>query len=179
MYQSTVLAIAPSPPVLTTAGHCWRLIVNPNSHSIYPTRSFIRFQAKNQIIADLTGEKVTRFIERPGIVQEQGTIEPNLDWIDSLIENPPPASGDAQECDPQAHPSGMPAAFFSFDEALFSELAKTTFHPDRHPELYQPCTSQQKASEIEQQVTTELVESYERITRNQTDARVKRLNALL
>lgn len=144
----------------------------PGSHPIYPTRSFIRFQAKNQIIADLAGEEITSFVQRPGASQEEGTVTPNPDWLNH-------SSGDAPDCPPQSSASNTAAMLLPFDEALFSELAKTVFHPDRHPELYQPCDSQADAMAIENQVIAELVETYERIARNQTDERVQRLNALL
>jgi len=157
--------------------------VIPDSHPIYPARSFIRFQAKNQIIADLTGEEITSFVHRPGAVQEQGTTTPNPDWrnsgrIDIWSENPADSSR-AQDQRSQMDQGSTAAPSLSFDEALFGELTKTAFHPDRHPELYQPCDSQVEARAIESQVVAELVKTYEQIVRNQADEQVQRLNALL
>lgn len=67
----------------------------------------------------------------------------------------------------------------TFDESLFQDVARTTFHAERHPELFVTHSSAAHVKAIEQQVATEIVETYRHIKQNQERSDVQRLNTLL
>lgn len=139
-------------------------MVNP----IYPTRSFIRFQAKSQLTADMIGQQVMTFINR----------EANEHHIDAAM---PSQSHGPSVPDADVHKQLNAANILDegLDERLLKEIATLTFHPDQHPEIYQPCDSREHATAIEQAIAAEIVATYKRIKENESRANVKALNALL
>jgi hypothetical protein len=69
--------------------------------------------------------------------------------------------------------------FEAIDDALLKELAATLFHSNQYQMLYQQCQSRQEAKNADTKLVTELVETYQRISKRQSDPMVSRLNALL
>ncbi len=124
----------------------------------YPSRAFIRFTAQNQLLADLTGEPMLTMVKRSGGENYAQQVKPD---------------------DRSILPASESAESASLDEALFEEIAKTTFHINHHPELYKSCGTQQAASQVEAHIAAEIVETYKQIKRRQEWAIVQRLNALL
>ena len=121
--------------------------------STYASRSFIRFSAQNQLLADFTGLTIPAYIQRSESNAFADYVTPSRD-VDDFQEQ-------------------------SFDEALFEEVAATIFNPNRHPELYQPCDSKQAATAIETRVAEDLVETYKQIQRQRSCPIVQSLNSLL
>ncbi|MEO0984629.1 MAG: hypothetical protein AAFY20_03665 [Cyanobacteria bacterium J06639_14] len=135
------------------------------ANHVYPVRSFIKFKAKSQLIADLNGQVMTSFVQRQGAEHSTELITP-----EEAETTPHPDDG--------ALTTGA-STDQMFDEGLFQEIATIAFCSEHHPELYQPCLSQVVATEIEDRVATELIETYKRIKHRQGSALVQSLNALL
>ncbi|MBE7380680.1 MAG: hypothetical protein F6J95_004645 [Leptolyngbya sp. SIO1E4] len=159
----------------------------------YPSRMFIRFTARNQLIADATGRPIAAMVQRLGgdaYVQRVNpeTEAPALaadDDADGFLE------GVSLEMSPDLQTqSGTPETETGkdasqgdvdccVDDALFAEIVKTTLNPSHHPELYQPCQTSQLAKAIEASVAAEIVATYRQIKRKQTCPIVQGLNKLL
>ncbi|MGF1496991.1 MAG: hypothetical protein ACFB8W_09240 [Elainellaceae cyanobacterium] len=129
--------------------------------NIYPTRSFIRFKAKSQLIADLSGHSVVTFVDRAD----------NTTSLSAAAPQDAPSKGEVT--DPVC------VNFEALDEPLLRDIASTLFHPNRHPELYQPCQTRSLAMSIEAAIATEIVQTYKQIKRNEYNATVQGLNSLL
>lgn len=123
----------------------------------YPSRAFIRFTAQNQLRADLTGQTFTITVQRAGESSYMQQVAPS-NSVDLLSED---------------------SEAVLLDEDLFEEVAKTLFHADRYPELYQSCGTPKAAKAVEAKVAAELVATYLQIKLKQQCPIVKRLNALL
>ncbi|MEB3355198.1 MAG: hypothetical protein VKK04_00525 [Synechococcales bacterium] len=133
--------------------------------NIFPTRSFIRFKAKSQLIADLSGHSVVAFINRPGDRSaEDGT---------AFSPIAPQNTDDEVSTDPVC------VNFEALDESLLRDIASTLFHPSRHPELYESCESRSTAMEIESAIAAEIVNTYKHIKRKEYDPAIQELNSLL
>jgi len=132
-------------------------MVNP----IYPTRSFVRFQAKRQLAADIIGQQVITVINR---------------GAGSRLDMAQPDVGVPQHSTNDQVP---PVAPTTIDEMLFQDICAIAFHPDRHPNLYQPCASPDEAAAIEQAIADEIVATYTQIKLNQSEPGIQQLNALL
>ncbi|MEM9216884.1 MAG: hypothetical protein AAGD25_21355 [Cyanobacteria bacterium P01_F01_bin.150] len=154
------------------------------ANPIYPTRSFIRFQAKRQLTADMSGQQVMTFVSQDSSGSQMDVTLPNppeelqpleiQPTLESYQDNPQKAHYAAvnhQETK-DSFPNGL-------DESLFKEIADLTFHPDQHPEIYQPCQSIDAANAIEQAIAIEIVDTYKRIKVNATKPSIQSLNALL
>lgn len=156
---------------------------------IYPTRSFIRFQSKSQLVADLTGQQVMTFVNRSGETSYPEMLRPsaNSELESQPLSRPAKSNLNEPESEGAANESLMSEPLMSeplmgeplIDEALLEEITATVFRPDQHPELYQPCNSRQEATQIEHEVAAEIIAIYKRILQNQRDAMIQRLNALL
>ena len=153
----------------------------------YPSRTFVRFTAHNQLQADATGKPITAAIKRTGCNTYVQKAIPGGEF-------PPPISdsdsGDGfglgfsmdSTCSDGTETGGcaVAAATHEFDDALFEEIVKTTFSAKRYPELYQSCGTQAAAAKVETRVATEIVSAYRRINQKQQDCLiVQRLNSLL
>jgi len=103
----------------------------------YASKSFIRFAARNQLQADLTGCTVTVVIQRSGRDRLSQEFIP-----DTAIEE-----------------SDQPEQVI--DERLFKEVTQTTF--SCHPELYESCETQSAAKELEDRITIELLAKYKQV----------------
>jgi hypothetical protein len=123
----------------------------------YPSRAFIWFTAENQLIADLTGQSFTASVQRSGGERYVQQVTPS---------NPAESTREAPEDR-------------VLDKALFEEIARTTFHKNRYPELYQSCGTPEAAKAVEAKVAAELVETYRQIKQKQKCPIVERLNGLL
>jgi hypothetical protein len=143
---------------------------------IYPTRSFIKFSARSQLISNLTGQVFTTYIQRQGLSATTDLISPESpdSWSETSDAEQTGAGNDASS--DAMNPSHIDE---ELDESLFRDITSTTFHPDQHPELYQPCESLERAAEIESQIAAEIVETYQRIRVQQNHPVVQTLNALL
>jgi hypothetical protein len=65
------------------------------------------------------------------------------------------------------------------DEALFLELAATTFRAEKNQTFHRPCLLREEAAEIENRIAAELVEAYRWIKSRQKSSIVQKLNTLL
>lgn len=162
----------------------------------YPSRSFIRFTAQNQILADITGQPINTFVQRfggesyvqqviPGDQPNPKSSNSNNSGADlrmGLSVNPvtPDSlfdSHNSQNTSEQVSENNPQESIF--DEKLFEEIAKITFSPNRYPELYQSCGTSRAAVAVETQVADEIVATYKRIKQQQDCPVVQSLNALL
>lgn len=162
----------------------------------YPSRSFIRFTAQNQILADLTGQPINTFVQRfggesyvqqvtPGDQPNPKSSNSNNQGIDlrmglSVTPVTPDSLFDGhnlQNTSEQVSENNPQESIF--DEELFEEIAKVTFSPNRYPELYQSCGTQKAAAQVEAQVADEIVATYKRIKQQQECPIVQSLNSLL
>lgn len=130
--------------------------------NIYPTRSFIRFSAKSQLAADLSGRLMPVYIERNGIEQ-------------SDMVQPAASNGN----DAGAYCEVFQAESESLDEALFRRIVQEAFAPDRHPELYRTYPSEAAAAAVEAQMANNIVQAYKQVCLQQRQAVVESFNALL
>lgn len=158
----------------------------------YPSRTFIRFTARNQLLADLTGETVTATVQRageptyvqialpgkalPSLSNPSGTGAGHLTLGMTLHRSPDPGSlpqdtaAALREADPPTP---------TIDEDLFTEVTQTLFQVCRNPKLYQDCGSPEAARTMEGEVATEVIATYRKIKRNQASPIVQRLNQQL
>ena len=153
----------------------------------YPSRTFVRFTAHNQLQADATGKPITAAIKRSGCGTYTQKAMPGGDFPPPISESD---SGDGFDlgllmdsaCSDDTETGGcaVAAATHEFDNSLFEEIVKTTFSANRYPQLYQCCGTQKAAAEVEIKVATEIVSAYRRINQKQQDCLlVQRLNSLL
>jgi hypothetical protein len=160
--------------------------------TVYPSRTFIRFTAHNQLLADLTGETVTATVQRaggpayvqialpgkalPSLSNPSGTGAGHLTLGMTLHRSPDPGSlpqdtaAALREADPPAP---------TIDEDLFTEVTQTLFQVCRNPKLYQDCGNPEAARAVEGEVATEIIATYRQIKRNQASPVVQRLNQQL
>ena len=170
-------------------------MVNP----IYPTRSFIRFQAKRQLTADMSGQQVMTFVSRDSLDNRMDVTLPNpsshppasnpsgsnstADLYPSFPQSVPEQFDNAQVNNDDQVDHHDPVAknppSVQVDEVLFKDVVRLAFHPKQHPEIYRPCESPEQAAAIEQAIATEIVDSYKRIQSNRTKPSIQALNALL
>ncbi len=125
---------------------------------LYPTRSLIRFKAKSQLMAELTGESLTTRIHRNGMSTLE-TVEP------STAES-------AAYCE-------QLKADEPLNEELFKTIADQVFQPDLHPELYWTYPSQASVDAVETRLVAEIVAAYQTACLEQRRQVVNRLNVLL
>lgn len=125
---------------------------------LYPTRSLIRFKAKSQLMAELTGESFTTRIHRNGTSTLE-TVEP------STMES-------AAYCE-------QLKADEPLDEELFNVITNQIFQPDVHPELYWTYPLQTAVDAVERRLVAEIVAAYQAACLEQRHQLVNRLNALL
>lgn len=164
----------------------------------YPSRTFARFTAHNQLMADITGQPIVASVQRLGgktFTQEaipdgeapsvksdseasssafQMNMSINVAGHQGRDRQAPGLSGDTPESDLETSLPGP-----SLDEALFAEIVKTTLNPTRFPDLYRSCGTQEAAMEVEAMVAAEIVSAYRRIKQNQDCSVVQGLNKLL
>ncbi|MEM7772114.1 MAG: hypothetical protein AAF327_16580 [Cyanobacteria bacterium P01_A01_bin.37] len=148
--------------------------MHSDGKTYYPTRSFIRFQAKNQLIAELMKGQELTVVSR---LRELG-VAPILE---SKPDDEDGSAKSLNDSKPLAT-SGLNTSAttpFSVDEELFAEISSTAFHSEHHPELYQGTSSQQDVMAIERAIANEIVSAYQRILNNRTDKDIQNLNALL
>ncbi|MGJ3253007.1 MAG: hypothetical protein ACFE0J_18030 [Elainellaceae cyanobacterium] len=141
-----------------------------NPSHIYPTRSFIKFAARSQLIANLTGQVFTTFVQRHGHETSKDLISPEAPDDIELA--------DTESLSDESHESTHPMEQ-TLDNELFRDITHSVFHPEQHPELYEPCDSVEMAADIENQIAAEIVETYQTIKFNQKRPMVQSLNALL
>ncbi|MGJ3244954.1 MAG: hypothetical protein ACFE0I_02635 [Elainellaceae cyanobacterium] len=142
-----------------------------NPSHIYPTRSFIKFAARSQLIANLTGQVFTTFVQRHGHETSKDLISPEAPLADAELADAELLSDESRE---STH-----AMEQALDNELFRDITNSAFHPEQHPELYEPCASVEMAADIENQIAAEIVETYQTIKCNQKRPMVQSLNALL
>lgn len=164
----------------------------------YPSRTFARFTAHNQLMADLTGQPVVASVQRLGgktFMQEAlpdgeaPSVKSGSEASSSAFRmnmsvdmagqqgrdrQAPDLSGETPESDLETSLLEP-----SLDEALFAEIVKTTLNPTRFPDLYRSCGTQEAAMEVEALVAAEIVSVYRRIKQNQDCSVVQGLNKLL
>jgi hypothetical protein len=170
----------------------------------YPSRAFIRFTARNQLIADATGRPMLSSVKRlgsqiylqeampegdvPSVAKHPESYPHGLNLGMSLnsaeLENIPcEESCDRDELsslDPSATIAPEEAATDSYiDEDLFEEVIKTTFNPNRFPDLYRSCGSRQAAMDMETDVVAVIVANYRHIQQKRECPIVQSLNQLL
>ncbi|MBF2079489.1 MAG: hypothetical protein IGR76_13485 [Synechococcales cyanobacterium T60_A2020_003] len=124
---------------------------------IYPLRSYIRFSAKSQLLAEQLGTAVAQHFTSTSDVDPFGT--------------PPTSVSEPSDYSQNSLPR--------FDDELFSVVAATVLHPCRHPEVYEPCASAAEASAIEDRVSAEIVAAYQNVQSPFKAEIVERLNQLL
>jgi hypothetical protein len=169
----------------------------------YPSRTFARFTAHNQLVADATGRTITASVQRLGGQTYMQEAIPDGE-MPSLSQNPsgfaagftmglsvkpttpestPPGSSDKDRNSPSDQVSSLePENQLSnsgLDEALFEEIVKTTLNPQQYPELYQCCGTQKAAMAVEDRVAAEIVTAYRFIKQKQACPIVQSLNQLL
>jgi hypothetical protein len=160
--------------------------------TVYPSRTFIRFTARNQLLADLTGETVTATVQRAGgaaYVQialpgkalpcpshPSGAGAPPL-TLGMTIHGSTDQASLPQGAAPsprEAEPEGL-----AIDESLFADITQTLFQVSCSPRLYQDCGSPEAARGVEREVATAIIAVYRQIKQNQTSPLVQSLNQRL
>lgn len=137
----------------------------------YPTRAFIRFQAKKQLITELYSSNPSTSAFRFGESNMTAIIDAQSDGSSDRI----PA--ERQPHDPQVDERFQPDSFI--DDELLAEIASTAFHPEQHPELYQPHASKEMVTDMEGAIAAEIVDTYKHILKNRSDQFIQGLNSLL
>lgn len=172
----------------------------------YPSRMFARFTARNQLMADVTGQTILSAVKRLGGATYMQQAIPDGDSPSISTDSSPRSGGfrmgfsmnpsSAEDTTPRVRgenqdsqlPLGALSALESegddcpsngIDEALFEEIVRTTISPNRYPELYQSCGTQKAAAEVETRVAAEIVAAYRTIKRKQACLIVQSLNNLL
>jgi hypothetical protein len=139
--------------------------------AFYPTRSLIRFQAKKYLIADLHSGGSFIVVAQVGESNRTTIIDAQPTDPSDRIPN---------ESQPLSQQDSEPSKLVpSMDDELFAEISSTAFHPERHPELYQPHASEESATDVERAIATEIVDTYKRILKNRSDRFIQDLNSLL
>jgi hypothetical protein len=128
--------------------------------SFYPTRSFIRFTAKNQLTADLAGRAVPVYVDRDGV-------------MDTALEFRPAGNGVGAYCDV------FQATGDCLDEILFQRVTQIMFDPNRHPELYRAYATADEAIAIEAKIAQAIIDAYKQTCLEQRQALVNQFNTLL
>ena len=144
---------------------------------IYPIRSFIRFQAKQQLIAEAHSASTAALPPYPNVAAPQPP-ESELNTPD------PPDRGNKNAAVDSKHSSSKQPGLPWFDTAsidndLLKEIATTLFNSDQYPELYRPCKDIIEATAIEDAIALEIVLTYQRIKQNEQLVNVQALNKLL
>lgn len=170
----------------------------------YPSRTFARFTARNQLMADATGRPIMASVQRlggktyiqeaipdgdaPSIAKDPSDFATGLHLGLSIsptdLANTPGSSNqdrDGATSLNQEVSSESPntSQSLGIDEALFEEVVKITFSPNRCPDLYQSCGTQEAAMEVEATVAAEIVAAYRQIKQKQDCPIVQSLNKLL
>lgn len=165
----------------------------------FPSRTFARFMAHNQLMADATGRPIVAAVQRlggktftqevvpdgqaPTITQDSGfqmgmsvntTPLENVPQRDDLAQSAPTPPDELADCHLEALTAQQ-----GIDETLFGEVVKNTINSNRFPELYQSCGTQEAAMEVEAVVAAEIVAAYRRIKQKQDCPIVQGLNKLL
>ncbi|EKU97512.1 hypothetical protein Lepto7375DRAFT_6708 [Leptolyngbya sp. PCC 7375] len=170
----------------------------------YPSRTFVRFTAHNQLQADATGVPVTASVQRlggdsytqqaipdgdsPSIMHGSSgfsmgfSVSPAND--ENPIEEPTHGGGENdQTLMPFEEPADLEcenqASISGVDEALFEDIIKTTINPNSCPELFQSCGTQEAAKALEARIAARIVAAYRKIKQQQDCPIVQRFNNLL
>jgi hypothetical protein len=166
--------------------------INPKT---YPSRAFIRFTAHNQLTADATGRSVVASVQRLGGKTYMQAAEPEgeapletndrdssfglhlgMSFQPKVSKNSPVEEPNPLSREPEAKPQPQSCGI---DEALFEAIVKTTLNPNRFPDLYQSCGTQQAAMKVETAVAAEIVAAYRQIKQQRECPIVQGLNNLL
>ncbi|MEO1521019.1 MAG: hypothetical protein AAFU78_09580 [Cyanobacteria bacterium J06633_2] len=149
--------------------------MHSDGKAYYPTRSFIRFQAKNLLINALMAER-----NRTTVSQVQNLSIQSLQDSEALDHSQSLHSTDAPAPQQKANVivTGKGKNTLALDEELFADITSTAFNADQHPELYRGSSSDQDAMQIEQAIAQEIVAAYQRILKNRTNETIQQLNAL-
>lgn len=161
----------------------------------YPSRTFIRFLAHQQLLADASGQPIQvamQRLDRPPYLQ---TLTPGSDVATSKTSSQDMSMGLGLRMTLSANPTGKdqgqgdrPTGQISarqgknkspIDENLFEEVVKTAFNSDRNLEIYQSCGTVTGAEAVELGVIREIVSTYRQIQQNRTSPTVQNLNKLL
>lgn len=160
--------------------------------SAYPSRIFIRFTARNQLLADAIGEAVIACVQRGGGQTYIQTALPgealpslsrpsgpgadrlNLGMTIHGSTGQAPLPQGAAPSPREAEPEGL-----AIDESLFADITQTLFQVSCSPRLYQDCGSPEAARGVEQEVATAIIAAYRQIKQNQTSPLVQSLNQRL
>lgn len=122
--------------------------------NIYPIRSFIRFQAQQQLLSQTHADESRQSLQ--GFSTQESAEVP-------FHRIPVPVCIDTT----------------TLDRALLKDITLTLFESDRHPELYRPCQDILEATAIEEAIASEIVVTYLRIKQNEQHPAVQALNKLL
>jgi len=166
----------------------------------YPSRNFVRFTAHNQLMADATGVPFMAAVQRlggktytqeaipngevPSITTKGGGLQMGMSLNTGCVESPPHPEEGEEKTSPFSNELSSLASDFvdqneGIDEALFEEVVKNTINPNRFPDLYRSCGTQEAAMAVEAMVAAEIVSAYRRIKRKQDCPIVQDLNKLL
>lgn len=168
-----------------------------------PSRMFIRFVARKQLLVDMTGQATPVYIKRMGrnpfVQQLTPGGEPTI-WSSTRSDemdgsrmgvllnrrsdrpNPKAENSGSSAFDGSDAPSSKiepSTTAEDIDEELFKAIVDTTFTSSRHPELFQPCGTVEAATEVEARLITEIISAYRRIKAQQENPIIQRLNNLL
>ena len=135
----------------------------------YPSRTFVRFTARNQLMADASGQPITMSVNRFG---GNTYLQQAIPGEEFLSTDSGSFSGSSPGADNEALTYGI-------DEVLFAEIVKTTFNPSSYPELYQSCGTRKAAADIEARVADEIVTAYRSIKQKQNCPIVQSWNSRL
>jgi len=167
--------------------------------TVYPSRVFARLLAHTQLTADITGCPITISVQRLGeVAYDQNVIPGGEPQLPSTSSSHPtlglrfnlsaslhsaPSSNSASPIHPLndaiVDSSSQARDSQGIDQALFEDVAKTVFSPNRYPDLYRSCGTRAAAAELEVKVATEIVATYKQIMDNRDCSTVQGLNDLL
>jgi hypothetical protein len=153
--------------------------MHSDGKAYYPTRSFIRFQAKNLLIQELMNGQELTVVSRFPELGTQSLQEPEQPKISRTSDSEPSEISENDNDLSKSTINEEDHTPFSIDEMLLSEITATALQADQHPELYQGSQSQQAILDIEQAIAQDIVTAYQRILKNRTDKTIQVLNALL
>ncbi|MGD1942480.1 MAG: hypothetical protein ACFB0G_14315 [Leptolyngbyaceae cyanobacterium] len=156
----------------------------------FPSRMFVRFIARKQLIADATGLTTILKAQRrgKGLFYQQFVPDRAVpaamvsdDLANQSLAASPALNGRSQAADnresvPQLTQSD-PAE--PLDEALLAEICQTTLAPQHWPAFYQACATAVAATELELEAAADIVTTYRRLKANQSIAIVQQLNQWL
>ena len=156
----------------------------------FPSRMFVRFIARKQLVADATGLTTTLKAQRrgKGLFYQQFVPERAVPGVmaSDEIANQTLEAGQARNGrspaapDPESAPQWVPSDPTELlDEALLAEICQTTLAPQHWPALYQACATTAAATELELEAAADIVTTYRHLKANQSTAIVQQLNRWL